>query len=302
MLSKPVLGSIADWLVQQLGSDYREIQAVPSGAGCINDTYELATQGRDRLFVKVGSPAQLPMYQQEIIGLDLLRQCAEIRVPKVVGCARLAACSVLVLEFIELQPIRGEAEANFGQALAALHRIEGRAFGLEEDNFIGRSHQINGWRDDWWTFYCEQRLLPQTRLAQIRGMRREVLQRLQELIVLVPDCYIDYQPPASLLHGDLWSGNMALDETGLPTLFDPAVYFGDAETDLAMSRMFGAPGRAFYAAYEQQIQPRDGHEQRRLLYDLYHWLNHFNLFGVGYLGQVENTLDRLLIEMQRDYR
>jgi len=297
MLDTRILNELLDWLSDLLGTDYRTAQARPSGAGCINETYEIYSQQLDSVFVKVGPVGQLDMYEKEALGLQLLDQCPAIRVPAVLGAARLQHCSVLAMEFIALAAIKARHEAHFGEALAQLHSMQGKAYGLEHNNYIGRSHQINGWHTDWWVFYAERRLLPQRKLAQAKGMRRALLQDLDRLLGLLPHTLGWYQPPAVLLHGDLWSGNMAVDPSGTPTLFDPAVYYGDAETDLAMSRMFGAPGAAFYEAYHTVLPLRDGHSLRRNLYDLYHWLNHFNLFGVGYLGQVEHTLAALLREL-----
>jgi len=298
MLKPPLLTQILDSLGEQLQADYSQGRALPSGTGCINETYKISASGRDDLFIKLGPAVHLGMYEQESRGLDLLRQCSAVRVPEIIGCLQLPAAAVLALEYIELSPLRGAGEPRFGEALAHLHQIEGRAFGLDEDNFIGRSHQINGWREDWWDFFCQQRLLPQRRLAQLQGMRTTLLDSLDQLLELIPLRLKDYKPAASLLHGDLWRGNMALDAAGTPVLFDPAVYYGDGETDLAMARMFGGPGADFFQAYHALIGRRDGHELRRNLYDLYHWLNHFNLFGVGYLGQLESALATALDELR----
>lgn len=299
MLNTATTNAILDYLSASFGEQYRRARLRPSGAGCINATFEVYGDQLESLFLKIGAADHLPMYQQEIQGLDLLRQCDAIRVPQAYGAASLEQSSValLVMEFIELSPVRGAAEARFGAALARLHSVRGQSFGLEHDNYIGRSHQINGWMSDWWAFYAEKRLLPQRKLAQLKGMRRGLLIHLDQLLTRFPECLQGYSPKPALLHGDLWSGNMAVDASGMPTLFDPAVYYGDAETDLAMTRMFGAPGQAFYDAYHSVLPLEAGHELRRLLYDLYHWLNHFNLFGVGYLGQVETTLDTLLREL-----
>ena len=302
MLRGNIQDEILDWLSVLLGGDYQRARVEASGAGCINETYQVARKNLPSVFIKVGKPGQLDMFEKEARGLDLLRQCDAIHVPQVYGAAQLNDCALLAIEFISLSPLRAAQESRFGAALAQLHSFEGDSFGLDHHNFIGRTHQINDWKSDWWTFYCENRLLPQRKLAQMKGMRSELLKELDRLIDVVPEAMQSHQPRASLLHGDLWSGNMAMDEAGVPTLFDPAVYYGDGETDLAMSRMFGAPGDAFYSAYHDIIPRQEGHEVRRGLYDLYHWLNHFNLFGVGYLGQVELTLDGLLQAMERSMK
>ncbi|MCP5019465.1 MAG: fructosamine kinase family protein [Ketobacter sp.] len=297
MLRRPEADAILTWLAAELGCDYRTAEIRPSGAGCINATYEAYKPGLDSVFLKVGSIGQLDMYKKESLGLQWLRRCDAVRVPGVYSCAELEQCSVLALEFIPLASVRSTHEAVFGEALAQLHSIKAQAFGLDHNNYIGRTHQINGWHAEWWSFYVDKRLLPQRKLAEAKSMRRALLEQLDRLMALIPGAMKGYAPDPVLLHGDLWSGNMAVDAQGKPTLFDPAVYFGDAETDLAMTRMFGAPGEAFYDAYHHAIAVREGHVLRRNLYDLYHWLNHFNLFGVIYLGQVESALNAALAEL-----
>lgn len=285
---------LRDWLAETLGTAYQAVRFRPSGTGCINDTWEAYGDGLASLFIKSGPAASFTLYQRETEGLAALRRCGAIRVPQVLGGQRFDEAAVLVLEFIELTSV-GAGDANrIADALAQLHDITGPAFGFEHDNFIGRTPQVNQYHPDWWTFWCECRLRPQWRLAQLKGMRPALLARLEQLIEQVPARFGDHQPRASLLHGDLWSGNLAVDAQGQLCLFDPAVYFGDAETDIAMSRMFGALRPAVYERYHQHHPLRSGAGERRVLYDLYHWLNHFNLFGVTYLGQVENSVDALL--------
>ncbi len=216
MLRANIQEQILDWLSDLLGNDYRRAGVQASGAGCINETYEVARKGLASVFIKVGTVSQLEMYEQEAKGLNLLRRCDAIRVPELYGAAELPGCALLAIEFIPLAPLRSAGARAFGSALAQLHAIEAEAFGLDHNNFIGRSHQINDWKSDWWAFYCENRLLPQRKLAQMKGMRGALLQDLDRLIEVIPGALGSYQPRASLLHGDLWSGNMAVDDTGAP--------------------------------------------------------------------------------------
>ena len=275
------------------GSEFIKAEFRPSGTGCINETWE-ARGGGQSLFFKMGPLSAYSMYQQERLGLDELRRCEAIRVPAVIGVLQLDTAAVLVLEFVSLHSPRPDNDERVGNALAALHHIEGKHFGLSHDNYIGRTPQINTPDTDWWRFWCECRMTPQLRLAGLKGMRRQLLEKLETLIEHIPAAFGDHRPKPVLLHGDLWSGNLAVDSTGKPVLFDPAVYYGDRETDIAMSKMFGAMRPAAYSAYHAHHPELPGAEHRRQLYDLYHWLNHFNLFGVTYLGQVENTVDDLL--------
>ncbi|HVL00544.1 MAG TPA: fructosamine kinase family protein [Dongiaceae bacterium] len=298
-MNRAIQAAIQQKLAAEMGAAYGQARLEPSGTGCINSTWSAQARGVESLFIKLGAADALAMYEQEIAGLQTLRACTAIRVPHVHFSASITAddgshSAVLVLEFIALSSPRPQHDATIGTALAQLHDIQGPAFGFEADNVIGRTPQINHWRQNWWEFWCQNRLQPQRRLAQLRGMRAGLLEKLDHLIERIPQYFGDHQPQPSLLHGDLWSGNLAVDEQGRPVLYDPAVYFGDGETDLAMLRMFGGVRPAVFAAYHQQRPAQSGLEQRRPLYDFYHWLNHFNLFGVGYLGQVENTLDTLL--------
>jgi protein-ribulosamine 3-kinase len=172
---------------------------------------------------------------------------------------------------------RGGDYAALGRMLAALHRQTGPRFGWHRDNYIGLSPQLNGWCDDWSEFWRERRLGPQAARAGVRiNMDRIEL----------------HQPQPSLLHGDLWSGNAGFTPEG-PVVYDPAVYYGDREADLAMTELFGGFPRAFYDAYNEVLPLAEGYERRKHVYNLYHLLNHLNLFGAGYLGQVKSTL-RLL--------
>jgi fructosamine-3-kinase len=169
--------------------------------------------------------------------------------------------------------------------LAALHRNTRAQHGWASDNWIGLAPQKNGWRDDWVSFYRDCRLLPQLERAGLVNEARPVLERLEE--------FFSEPPKASLLHGDLWSGNAGFTPDG-PVIFDPAVYYGDREADLAMTELFGGFPREFYAAYEGESPLDEGYSLRKHLYNLYHLLNHLNLFGGGYLAQVKETLSLLL--------
>ena len=281
-------------LGETLGSAYGAVQLRPSGTGCINDTWEAFGPGIESLFIKTGPASAHAMYCCEQQGLDALRQCESIRVPQVLANLVIGDHAALVLEFVPLQSLKGATPEHIAAALAQLHSIAGHEFGFQQDNFIGRTPQINQPQADWWTFWCECRMQPQWRLAQLKNMRPALLDKIARLIERIPAAFSGHQPQAVLQHGDLWSGNMALDERGNLCLFDPAVYYGDRETDIAMSRMFGAMDERIYAAYHRIHPLQAGAEQRRVLYDLYHWMNHFNLFGVTYLGQVENSVDDLL--------
>jgi len=174
------------------------------------------------------------------------------------------------------------------------HRKTAAQFGWERENTIGSTPQHNEPCDDWPEFFRERRLACQLELARRNGLPDEVQSALRNLLDQVPALLCDHSPEPSLLHGDLWGGNRGTLRDGTPVVFDPAVYFGDRETDLAMTRLFGGFGHEFYAAYAAELPLAAGWERRADLYNLYHLLNHFNLFGRGYLDAVRSTTRRLL--------
>jgi protein-ribulosamine 3-kinase len=215
-----------------------------------------------------------------------------IRVPRAITHGNAGDQSYLVLEHLELGS-RGDAK-RLGEQLAALHRCAGKRFGFSEGNFIGTTPQPNAWADNWIDFWREQRLGFQLKLAAQNGYGGQ-LQRLGEkLMDALPAFFANYTPRPSLLHGDLWSGNHAFLVDGTPTIFDPAVYYGDRECDLAMTELFGGYSGDFYTAYRAAYPLDAGYDTRKELYNLYHILNHANLFGGGYARQAEQMIKRLI--------
>jgi protein-ribulosamine 3-kinase len=230
-------------------------------------------------FVKQRAAQHADSFAAEADGLEALRP--HVRVPDVLARGVEAGQAFICLEQLDLQ--RARDWRAMGRMLAKLHRFHGERFGWHRDNYIGLSPQVNGWRDDWVTFFRECRLAPQIELARHNGFDVEM-----------PSLHLlkGHEPAASLLHGDLWSGNAGFTPEG-PVVFDPAVYYGDREADLAMTELFGGFPREFYAAYESQLPLEAGYAKRKHLYNLYHLLNHLNLFGGGYLEQVKATLSLL---------
>ena len=251
----------------------------PAGGGCINDCYRVSIGGVTR-FLKTNAAGHAQAFAAEAEGLAALREAAT-RAPAPLRQGVAGARAYLLLELLDLTG--GKDFAALGRMVASMHRHAGPRFGWPRDNHIGSTPQVNGWRDDWLAFWLECRLGPQIDLAQRNGFRLP-LPSLKSLE--------GHRPMPSLLHGDLWSGNAGFTPGG-PVVFDPAVYYGDRETDLAMTELFGGFPRAFYRAYNEAWPLDDGYERRKHLYNLYHLLNHLNLFGGGYLAQVESTL-RLL--------
>ncbi len=264
------------------------------GGGSISRTV-IASSEQGRWFVKLNRVEQFDMFEAEADGLNALSASPLLRVPQVVALGVSDRHAFLVLEHIMLQHLRERTAAiAAGRALAGLHRIKGAQFGWHRDNFIGSTAQPNVVEQSWPRFFARQRLLPQLALAKLNGHKGKLITDGERLAEKLPALFRGYQPDISLLHGDLWHGNAAVDETGRLALFDPAVYFGDRETDLAMSELFGGFPGSFYAAYREAWPLDDGFEQRKTLYQLYHVLNHLNLFGSGYLHQAERMISTLL--------
>ena len=223
------------------------------------------------------------MFEAEAEGLAALR-AAGIRAPEPFLAGLRENEAFIEMQYLELD---GRADwAALARMLATLHRSTGPRFGWEKENWIGLSPQKNGWSEDWIGFYRDHRLIPQLARANLMKDSESLLKNLDAF-------FENHDPVPSLLHGDLWSGNVGFTRAG-PVIFDPAVYYGDREADLAMTELFGGFPAAFYAAYHAAWPLDSGCDVRKHLYNLYHLLNHLNLFGSGYLGQVKATLGLLL--------
>ena len=232
------------------------------------------------------------MFEAEADGLRELKSANALRVPEIIDCGVRNGEAFLALERFVFDPADAVCESLLGERLAALHRHTAERFGWFRDNTIGLTPQINAWCNDWVEFFRRHRLEFQLELARSNGYG-DVLDRPgEELCKRLPELFADHEPLASLLHGDLWSGNWGSVD-GEPVIFDPAVYYGDRESDIAMTVLFGGFGKPFYEAYANSWPMERGHEQRLKLYRLYHVLNHLNLFGRSYLGQTMQLLKEL---------
>ena len=244
-------------------------------------------------FVKTGSASALDMFEAEAEGLRELAAADAIRVPSVIDCGLDDGTAFIAIERLHFERATTAVEAMFGEQLAHLHRHTKAQHGWHRDNTIGPTPQHNPWTSDWIEFFREHRLRFQLDLAARNGYSGELQTLGLELADRLAGLFEDYRPEPSLCHGDLWSGNWGVAD-GVPVIFDPAVYYGDRESDIAMTMLFGGFGRAFYSAYEQSWPMAEGHERRLKLYQLYHVLNHLNLFGSGYLSQAMKLLRDLV--------
>jgi protein-ribulosamine 3-kinase len=260
--------------------------------GCINQGFHLQGRGRD-FFVKLNAASALAMFEAEAAGLEEIAATDTVRVPRPTCTGSDRERAWLVLEYLPLSSGGVRAMAALGERLAAMHRSTRERFGWTRENTIGSTPQVNTQLPDWSEFWARHRLGYQLDLAAHNGHGGELQRKGTLLLERVSSLLAGYRPAASLLHGDLWGGNAAT-TGGEPVIFDPAVYYGDREVDLAMTRLFGGFPSEFYLAYENAWPLAPGHRERTGLYNLYHVLNHLNLFGGGYLGQALEMIDRLL--------
>jgi protein-ribulosamine 3-kinase len=268
---------IPDSLRAELGIE----SAAAASGGCIHDCYRVSIRGAPG-FLKSNSSKYRDAFAAEADGLAALR-AAGMRAPVAFSHGSAGRHAYLLLEYLDLDG--REDFAALGRMLANAHRKPGPRFGWQRDNYIGATPQPNGWCDHWGEFWRERRMKPQLELARRNGF---------DLALPSLGLLENHRPQPSLLHGDLWSGNAGFTAQG-PVVFDPAVYYGDREADLAMTELFGGFPPEFYAAYNEAWPVESGYEKRKPLYNLYHLLNHLNLFGGGYLRQVETTLSSLLL-------
>ncbi|MDE2345202.1 MAG: fructosamine kinase family protein [Gammaproteobacteria bacterium] len=253
------------------------------------------TCGDSAWFVKTQKDA-LDIFTAEADGLKALMDCGAVRVPRVLGCGEQETDAFLVMEWLELGQIKDVSASLLGSGLARQHRCTGQHFGWWRSNFIGATPQFNAPSENWVSFLRDHRLQFQLQLAAENGFRGSLQTAGARLLEKLPVFFEGYTPAPSLLHGDLWGGNWGVLKNGVPVIFDASVYYGDREADVAMTQLFGGFPPEFYAAYEHEWPLDAGYALRRMLYQLYHVLNHLNLFGSGYLGGAERMIGQLLSE------
>lgn len=284
------MNAICQAIAEATGERTVFISAAPLGGGCINDAQKLESSS-GLFFVKLNQPSFLEAFQVESLALQEIADTKTIRVPRPVCNGISDDRAFLVLEFIAMGSPQTGSQTKAGQQLAAMHRNAGKAFGWHCNNTIGATPQHNPFTENWADFYRGHRLGFQFDLAARGG---QSFQGADKLLGRLEDYFEGYNPEPSLLHGDLWSGNIGYGRQGLPVIFDPATYYGDRETDLAFTEMFGGFGPEFYRAYDETWPRNSGFEMRKKLYNLYHYLNHHNLFGGEYSGSAQVIINDLL--------
>ena len=285
---------ISEQISDATGEPFQCQQQLAAGGGCINQAQTIS-DGRRQYFVKTNRRDLAFMFETEALALQEMAGTNTVRVPEAIVAGVYQEQSFLVLEQLDLS---GRCNmAQLGRQLAAMHRISQPLFGWHHDNVIGSTEQPNQMMNNWVEFWRQNRLGFQLSLARKNGYGGELQQLGERLLADFPVLFESYHPQASMLHGDLWGGNAAGLADGTPVIFDPAFYYGDREADLAMSELFGGFSRDFYGAYNEAWPLDHGYSLRKTFYNIYHIINHLNLFGGGYHGQALHMMESLLSEI-----
>ncbi|KLV03466.1 hypothetical protein ABT56_19370 [Photobacterium aquae] len=281
--------AISHQLSEVLGKPFQITEREPVEGGDINACYCIGN-GQERYFVKINDRDQLATFETEADSLRLLNETDCIAVPQFIHIGTAKDKSFLILNYLPTKVINDQAAFELGQQLANMHAWgEQVEYGFDLDNYIGLTPQPNQWRRKWCRFFAEQRIAWQLQLCSEKGIHFASIDTITAKVI---NLLMHHQPKPSLLHGDLWHGNTALTVDG-PIIFDPASYWGDRECDIAMTELFGGFPTSFYDGY-QSIWPLDeGYIARKPLYNLYHILNHCNLFGGSYITQAEQEMRKL---------
>ncbi|MCZ8121170.1 MAG: fructosamine kinase family protein [Microcystis sp. LE18-22.4A] len=282
---------IARHIAQTTEKPFEIEKSHPVSGGCINQGYAVTGNGLI-YFVKINQANQEAMFAAEALGLKQIHATKTIRVPEPICWGIAEKSSYLVLEWLEFGGGNSQSWEKMGQNLARLHQVSlSDRFGWHCNNTIGSTPQINTVSNSWADFFAHQRIGYQLRLAKERGGN---FPDEDQVIPAISEILSQHQPHPSLVHGDLWSGNAAITVDGEPVILDPATYWGDREVDLAMTELFGGFPAAFYRGYNDVFPLDAGYQKRKTLYNLYHILNHFNLFGGGYASQANRMLQEIL--------
>lgn len=283
--------SVQQQMEQSLGTTVQSAQHVSGGS--INRAAKVTLSDGHTCFLKWNTTADPHMFEVEEKGLALLKSAnTTLRVPKIFATGKTDnSTGFLLQEFVAEGRSQPTSAEEFGRALAAMHQHQNEQYGLDHHNYIGKLPQSNDWHDNWVDFFVEQRMEPQLKMATDAGkLGSSSVGRFESMYKQLPDIFPD-EPP-SLLHGDLWGGNYFFDESGRATIYDPAVYYGHREIELAFTHLFGGFPGSFYDAYEEAYPMKKGFSQRKDVYNLYPLLVHTNLFGGSYARQVEGIVKR----------
>ncbi|MCW8931579.1 MAG: fructosamine kinase family protein [Gammaproteobacteria bacterium] len=287
---------ISEHISQTLNRSFQIQKKSSVGGGSINSSYHAIGTDSQEYFIKLNVASLETMFQVEFDSLNELSQSlstnnSAMKVPLPICFGTANSHSYLVLEY---QPISSSGNSKtFGQALAEMHKITTKQYGWYQNNIIGSTPQSNCQHNDWITFWREERIRPQFEMLYDKGYKKMLQPLSDQLLNNLDSLLVNHTPQASLLHGDLWSGNYGFLSYDQPVIFDPALYYGDRETDIAMTELFGGFSQDFYDSYNETWPLDEGYTRRKTVYNLYHILNHANLFGTSYLNQAMSMMERL---------
>lgn len=287
--------NIIKHIEQTTGRSFSVDQQQSMAGGSINTAFLLVGQS-EKYFVKTNAAGQKAMFEAEARGLQALESSNTLKVPNVICFGDDQTQSYIVLEYLEMS-----SRANqlvLGEQLAAMHRVTAQQFGWEIDNTIGATYQPNTWTDNWLDFWRDQRLGFQLQLAAQNGYGGELQSLGEKLLIEMPKLFTGREVMPSMLHGDLWGGNVAGLKDGTPVIYDPAFYYGDREADIAMTYVFGGFTADFYASYMNAFPLDEGFTVRKIFYNIYHIINHLNMFGGSYHAQAVHMLEQVLAEIR----
>jgi fructosamine-3-kinase len=291
LLNQDKIDFIADSISNTLNNDFIIENATTVSGGDIHQSFLISNTDNQSFFVKVNEAIHFDLLKTESNSLEKIKNTNSIKVPNVITLNHNKIFSFLVLEALNLKH-RGNHYA-LGQQLASLHKNTHKQFGFDHNNFIGYTPQKSQFCISWPEFWINNRLKPQLQLAYKNGFN-STLQSYEDTLFKACSQQLAHEPVASLLHGDLWSGNKGFLEDGTPVIFDPASYYGDRETDIAMTELFGGFNADFYRGYNDSWPLTENYQQRKNIYNLYHQLNHLNLFGGGYLSACQQAIETII--------
>ena len=281
-----VAQSISDVIGETFAIEERNIVS----GGDINQAYCIANN-RHQFFVKVNDLSHLIHFECEAYSLAQIQTTNQIDCPEVVCLGKTKEFSFLVMDYLELSNSHHNDWLTLGRQLAKLHKTTTHGqFGWQADNYIGHTRQPNKWQSNWKSFFSEQRIGWQLQLLHEKSLR---FGNIDHIVELCHQGLVNHKVSPSLVHGDLWQGNLGFTEYG-GVMFDPACYYGDREVDIAMTELFGNLPTSFYQGYQEEFPLSQGYEQRKTIYNFYHILNHANLFGGVYIEQVKAILNRII--------
>ncbi len=273
--------------------NFEPVRCFPLSSGITGETFRLQTKS-ESIFLKLIDINRSPILYSEAEGLKAISNTNTLKTPRIFAKGESADFAWLALEFISLRSPNTSCAIEMGESLAAMHQNQNDFHGWHSNNWIGANKQRNSFSNDWPNFFKEFRLLPQLNQALDNNLDTSVFDSGQLLLEEISKLFTNYYPAPSLLHGDLWTGNWASDPEGNPIVFDPACYYGDRETDIAMTELFAGFRQDFYDAYNSANPIDKGYVERKSVYNLYHILNHFNIFGASYEQQASDLIQKSL--------